>query len=62
MKAGKATATKAKGAESKPPAPMKTGILELNKVRITDLKEAFPRFNREATRKSIEKEIGGKVG
>ncbi|CAE7210464.1 unnamed protein product [Symbiodinium sp. CCMP2592] len=41
---------------------MKPGIFELAKCRASDLREALPRFNRQDTKKSMEKEILGKVG
>ncbi|CAE7830905.1 unnamed protein product [Symbiodinium sp. CCMP2592] len=41
---------------------MKPGIFELSKCRASDLREALPRFNRQDTKKSMEKEVLGKVG
>ena len=40
---------------------MKPGIFELSKVRLSDIKEALPRYIRGDTRKSMEKEILAKA-
>ena len=55
--------TAAKGAAKAKTRPaMKAGICELAKLRVSDLREAFPRFNRSETKKSVEKEVLAKVG
>ena len=55
--------TAAKGAAKAKARPtMKAGICELSKLRVSDLRESFPRFNRSETRKSVEKEVLAKVG
>ena len=42
---------------------MKTGVYELSKARVSDLKEsAWPRYNRVETKKSMEKEVLAKAG
>ena len=46
---------KAKSSASKP------AVLELSKVKTSDLREALPKYNRPETRKAMEKEILGKA-